>query len=196
MAHPLLDRPAWIFDMDGTLTVPVHDFAALRAQLGIPATDDILGHIEAAAPERQRALRAAVHAWEEGLAAAAVAQEDALALLDALAARGARLGVLTRNTRSTALRTLRAAGMGERFAEDDVLGRDEAPAKPAPDGVQALLAAWGLAPDQAVMVGDYVFDAWAGRAAGAATVLVLRADDRGWEAEADLLVNDLRALLA
>jgi HAD superfamily hydrolase (TIGR01509 family) len=196
VAHPLLDRPAWIFDMDGTLTVPVHDFAALRAQLGIPATDDILGHIDAAGPDRQRALRAAVHAWEEGLADAAVAQADAVALLDALAARGARLGVLTRNTRSTALRTLRAAGLGDRFADADVLGRDEAPAKPAPGGVLALLAAWGLRPDQGVMVGDYLFDARAGRAAGAATVLVLRADDRGWEDEADLVLGDLRALLA
>jgi phosphoglycolate phosphatase-like HAD superfamily hydrolase len=104
--------------------------------------------------------------------------------------------VLTRNTRSTALRTLRAAGLGDRFADADVLGRDEAPAKPAPGGVRALLAAWGLRPDQGVMVGDYLFDARAGRAAGAATVLVLRADDRGWEDEADLVLGDLRALLA
>lgn len=196
MAHPLLDRPGWIFDLDGTLTVPVHDFAALRTRLQIPPQDDILDHIAAADPARQAALRAAVHAWEAELAGAAVAQGDAVALLAALTARGARRGVLTRNTRETALRSLEAAGLGAHFDALDVIGREEAAAKPAPDGLLLLLARWGLRPEDSVMVGDYVFDARAGRAAGAATVLVLRADDRGWEGEADLLLTDLRALLA
>ena len=33
--RPYLDRPYWIFGLDGTLTVPVHDFAELRSRLGI-----------------------------------------------------------------------------------------------------------------------------------------------------------------
>ncbi|MBP42781.1 MAG: HAD family hydrolase, partial [Deltaproteobacteria bacterium] len=33
----LLKRKHWIFDLDGTLTVAVHDFDAIRKELGIPA---------------------------------------------------------------------------------------------------------------------------------------------------------------
>ena len=32
----------WVFDMDGTLTVAVHDFPAIKRALGIPQDDDTL----------------------------------------------------------------------------------------------------------------------------------------------------------
>jgi phosphoglycolate phosphatase-like HAD superfamily hydrolase len=41
------------------------------------------------------------------------------------------------------------------------------------------------------MVGDYLHDVRAGRAAGTATVLVRRKQESGWEGEADLLVDAL-----
>ena len=195
MPHPFLDRPGWIFDMDGTLTVPVHDFAALRAQLGVPGQADILGWVSGRPAAERARLLAEIDVWEAALADRSVAQADAVALVDALRRRGARLGVLTRNTRATALRTLQAAGWLDAFAPEDVIGRDEAAAKPAPDGLHHLGARWGLDPSSLVMVGDYVYDARAGRAAGAATVLVLRADDRGWEGEADVLLRDLSELV-
>ena len=34
--HHLLKRKHWIFDLDGTLTIAVHDFNAIRKELGIP----------------------------------------------------------------------------------------------------------------------------------------------------------------
>ena len=37
----------WVFDMDGTLTIAVHDFAAIRRALEIPEEDDILHHLAA-----------------------------------------------------------------------------------------------------------------------------------------------------
>ena len=43
----LADVRHWVFDMDGTLTVAVHDFAAIRVALAIPAEDDILTHLAA-----------------------------------------------------------------------------------------------------------------------------------------------------
>ncbi|KAF1011751.1 MAG: hypothetical protein GAK32_00637 [Pseudomonas fluorescens] len=43
----LKDVKHWVFDMDGTLTVAVHDFAAIRVALDIPAEDDILTHLAA-----------------------------------------------------------------------------------------------------------------------------------------------------
>ena len=37
----------WVFDMDGTLTVAVHDFPAIKRGLGSPQEDDILHHLAA-----------------------------------------------------------------------------------------------------------------------------------------------------
>lgn len=49
----------WVFDMDGTLTVAVHDFAAIKVALEIPQTHDILTHL-AALPADEAAAK---HAW-------------------------------------------------------------------------------------------------------------------------------------
>ncbi|HEY8331398.1 MAG TPA: HAD family hydrolase, partial [Pseudomonas sp.] len=56
---PLPQLRHWVFDMDGTLTVAVHDFAAIRRALEIPPQDDILAHLAALPAE----LAAAKHAW-------------------------------------------------------------------------------------------------------------------------------------
>lgn len=55
----LCDYTHWVFDMDGTLTVAVHDFAAIRRALEIPPEADIL-HYLAALPEADRKAK---HAW-------------------------------------------------------------------------------------------------------------------------------------
>jgi HAD superfamily hydrolase (TIGR01509 family) len=187
----LSPRRCWIFDMDGTLTVPMHDFAWARQQLGVPDGADLLAHVLGRPPaDRDRAL-AWIEAWELDLADRARPVPDAVALLGALRARGARVGVLTRNSLEGAWRTLRAAGLDGHFTDGDVLGRGCAAPKPAPDGVLRLLARWGAAPASGVMVGDYLHDARAGRRAGVATVLVRRHGEAGWEGEADLLVDAL-----
>ena len=36
----------WVFDLDGTLTLPVHDFGMIRRELAIPDGADILGHLD------------------------------------------------------------------------------------------------------------------------------------------------------
>lgn len=184
-------RTHWIFDMDGTLTVPQHDFAWLRAQLEIPEGEDILQAIDARDPQRAAEDHAFIHRWEEAIAHGAKPQADALALLSALRARGCTLGVLTRNTLLGARITLQAAGLEGYFAPDAVLGRGCAPPKPLPGGVEALLSRWGAPPTDAVMVGDWIHDVEAGRAAGAATVLIRRHGPNPWDDVADLTVDTL-----
>ena len=49
----------WVFDMDGTLTEPVHDFELIRRELQIPSGADILEHL-ASLPTRQAGDS---HAW-------------------------------------------------------------------------------------------------------------------------------------
>ncbi len=86
----------WVFDMDGTLTIAVHDFAAIRRALEIPAEDDILHHLAALPADEAAAKRAWLLEHERELAYAARPAEGARELLHALRERGCRLGVLTR----------------------------------------------------------------------------------------------------
>ncbi|MNF34457.1 Phosphoglycolate phosphatase [compost metagenome] len=189
----LADIRHWVFDMDGTLTVAVHDFAAIREALGIPAEHDILTHL-AALPADEAAAK---HAWllehERDLAVASRPAEGAVELVRELAGRGYRLGILTRNARELAHITLQAIGIADCFAEEDVLGRDEAPPKPHPGGLLKLAEAWDVAPGAMVMVGDYRFDLDCGRAAGTRTVLVNLADNP-WPELTDWHAADCRAL--
>ncbi|MGY4531738.1 HAD superfamily hydrolase (TIGR01509 family) [Pseudomonas sp. TE3786] len=184
----------WVFDMDGTLTIAVHDFAAIRRELEIPAEDDILHHLAALPAE----VAAAKHAWlmehERELALNAQPAPGAIELVRELHERGHQLGILTRNAHSLALLTLQAIGLGDCFATVDILGRDEAPPKPHPGGLLHLAEQWQVAPSEMVMVGDYRFDLDSGRAAGTHTVRV-NVPENLWPELADWCAEDCLALL-
>ncbi|OYW86764.1 MAG: HAD family hydrolase, partial [Pseudomonadales bacterium 32-61-5] len=119
----------WVFDMDGTLTIAVHDFLAIKRALEIPPEDDILHHLAALPADEAASKRAWLLEHERELAYAAQPAPGALDLLHELQDRGCQLGVLTRNAHELALVTLQAVGMGDCFASEDILGRDEAPPK-------------------------------------------------------------------
>ncbi|MGM8930501.1 HAD family hydrolase [Salinicola halophyticus] len=183
----------WVFDMDGTLTVGVHDFPAIRRHLEIPDGADILHHLETLPV----AERDAKHAWllehERELATRSTAATGAIELVQALGERGCRLGILTRNAKELAHITLEAIGLDDCFAPDDVLGRDEAPPKPHPGGLEHFSRRWNVAAPELVMVGDSPIDLECGRAAGTRTVLVNVSDNR-WPALTDWHLADCRAL--
>jgi HAD superfamily hydrolase (TIGR01509 family) len=183
----------WVFDMDGTLTLAVHDFEAIKRALDIPLAEDILGHL-ASLPE---AVAAAKHAWllehERELALASQPALGAIELVRELRERGCRLGILTRNAHELALLTLRAIGLEDCFAVPDVIGRDEAPPKPDPGGLLHFARTWQVAPSELVMVGDYRFDLECARAAGARSVLV-NLPENPWPELADHFALDCRAL--
>lgn len=190
------ERRGWVFDLDGTLILAMHDFDQVKRRLGLAVDRPLLEGIEAAPAGERAALWAEVRRWEASLAAQARPAPDAVALLEALASRSASLGVLTRNTRDTALATLAAAGLDRFFHADDVLGRTCAAPKPAPDGVHRLLARWQLPPSAAVMLGDDVTDVLTGQAAGTATVWLDRVGERRSPGVADRDVARLDELLS
>ena len=191
----LRHRDYWIFDMDGTLTVAMHDFDAIRADLGLPPGQPILETLAAMPADRSERLYRRLHEIESELAYRARAQQGAEALLEALWRRDARLGIVTRNSLEIAYETLRVCGLLRFFEPESVLGRDSAPPKPDPGGVYQLLALWDAAPSAAVMVGDYLFDLLAGRQAGTATVCVDVKGHGQWSEHADVMVRGLRELL-
>ena len=184
----------WVFDMDGTLTVAVHDFEAIKRALEIPQSDDILHHL-AALPAAEAASK---HAWllehERELAEAAQPAPGAVALVRELQARDYRLGILTRNAHALALLTLQAIGLDDCFASADVIGRDEAPPKPDPGGLLHLAGQWQVPTQALVMVGDYLFDLECARAAGAHGVLV-NLPENPWPALSSGYAEDCAELL-
>lgn len=185
----------WVFDMDGTLTEAVHDFALIRRALEIPGDADILHHLAALPAAESRDKHAWLLAHERALAEAARPAPGAVALLRELHAAGCRLGVLTRNARALARVTLAAIGVGALFDEAGIVGRDEAAPKPAPDGLHYFLRRWEVAAAQVAMVGDHLHDLACGRAAGACTVLVNAPAD-AWPGMADWRLRDCAELLA
>lgn len=193
--HYILARRCWIFDLDGTLTVPVHDFPAIRSALGMTESDSDILRFLSSLPFAEAACRhARLIEIEYGLAELTAAAPGAVRLLDQLLRRDARVGILTRNTREIALHTLSLIGLQGYFTADDILGRDEAEPKPHPEGIVKLLAAWGSLPDEAVMVGDYLFDLQVGRAAGTATIHVDSSCAFRWPELADMAVATLDEL--
>jgi len=190
----ILRRAHWVFDLDGTLTVAIHDFALIRSLLGVPEGMDILGHLDALPEAEAVAARGRLDEIEDELAGRTESAHGALGLWQLLHRRGVRLGVLTRNTRGNALRTLSRIGLSPYIAPGDVLGRNEALAKPDPDGIFKLALGWGIHPSATVMVGDYGFDLQTGRAAGAVTVHVDPSRAFRWPELTDISVGTLDEL--
>lgn len=198
MNHNLIglfkNRNCWIFDLDGTLTLPIHDFAFIRRELVIPDGSDILGHLDTLDPEESALRRLRLDDIERELAGSAVAAPGVSDLLGLLAGLDFRLGILTRNSREIALMTLEAIGARCYFNDDHVLGRDEVAPKPDPAGIIHLLGQWQTRSDNVVMVGDYLFDLQAGRNAGAVTIHVGRPDSQRWPDVTDITIDDLTDL--
>lgn len=191
----ILARHHWVFDLDGTLTLPVHDFSVIRQILGIPQGIDILGYLSSLPDAEAQPLHDKLCAIERELLERAEPAPGTVPLIDALLRRGSRMGILTRNTREVAVRTLDSLGVGDCFPEECILGRDEAPPKPDPEGLLRLSVLWGTVPADMVMVGDYIFDLQTGRNAGAATIHVDRTRRFLWPELTDIGVGTLEELL-
>jgi len=179
-----------IFDLDGTLTKPVIDFAEMRRRLGI-GSGDMLQTVRSWPPERMREGFRIIEEIEERALLKAELQEDAPDTLRLLASRGMKLGILTRNTLRSAQKVIGMLGV----SFDPVLARDFGPVKPDPAPVRFICERWGLPPRNVLLVGDYRDDIACGRAAGCATCLLLRKSNSQYSAEADLAVNRLADLL-
>lgn len=186
----------WIFDLDGTLTVPNHDFDAIRAELGIPEGHLILEYL-AGLPEASAApLHRELDRIEAELAATVDGQPGCRALVGALHGAGDRVGILTRNSRANAHLSLARIGLDDLFDDAAVLGREDAAPKPSADGILRLLDLWGATPAEAAMVGDYRLDLEAGRNAGVRTVHFDDSATFAWPQLTDLGIRSLSELLA
>ncbi len=94
-----------------------------------------------------------------------------LETLGALRAQRCHLAVVTNKEGRHTDTVLRALGLSSAF--DMVISGDTLPTKkPNPSGVQHCLQRWGIAPEQALFVGDSSIDAQTARNAGVAVFLM------------------------
>ncbi len=186
----------WIFDLDGTLTRPRHDFMAVRRHLGIPLDRGILEYIAEQPHARQRDLNDRLAAIERAVAAEAELAPGARTLLERLAELECRLGILTRNSRDCVDITLARTGLSGLFDGGDIVCRDDARPKPDSEGIDRLLARWRAPRELSVMVGDYLFDLQAGRNAGVLTVHYNGKCGETWPDCSDLVVEGFGELTA
>ncbi len=190
----ILSRSHWIFDLDGTLTLPVHDFPAIRMELGIPDSQDILGFIGSLDKKDAQPILNKLNNIEIELAKRSQPADGVLVLMEQLSNLGIHIGIITRNTRDNARTTLKKIGILEYFSDDCILGREETHPKPDPDGIFKLLKYWDISPDNTIMIGDYLYDLQAGKSAGTATIHVDRNGHFLWSDLADIEVTSLREL--
>ena len=192
--HNLLKRKYWIFDLDGTLTIAVHDFNAIREELGIPEGQPIIKTLESLPLKESRYKKKKLQEIEEKLALNATPAPGVEKLLETLNSQNYFFGILTLNTRENAWTTLKALGLTEYFTKESVIGRWCAEPKPSPNGIKKLLNHWNVYANDALIVGDYLYDLQVGRAAEIATVHVEPSGNFEWPELTDISVCSLNEL--
>ncbi len=204
---------AVIFDMDGTLTEPLLDFDAIRAEIGLPPGLPILEQL-AAGDEALRARGEEImRRHERDAIANATLADGCVELLACLDAASVPCAILTRNIREVVESFVSKFDLGAAFAHGGgappvlhdesapliiaAYTREDGPPKPAPDGVLHLCRTLGVAPADALVVGDFAFDIVAGRTAGCRTALVTAEtiDDAEAWGSPDMIVRSLRQLI-
>jgi HAD superfamily hydrolase (TIGR01549 family) len=156
-----------IFDMDGTLTEELLDFAAIRAEMGLPEKAPILESMAALpAKERSRAEEV-LHRHEMQAAAECKLHDGAAEVLSELKARGVATALLTRNSTACATSVLTR----HKLELDVVATREHTPHKPHADSILNIVRRLRILPEQTLMVGDFLYDVQAARNAGVDSAL-------------------------
>ncbi|KAK7343983.1 hypothetical protein VNO77_13154 [Canavalia gladiata] len=169
-----------VFDMDGTLTVPVIDFRSMyKAVLGdgeyrrikaeSPSGIDILSHIDTWSPHKQREAYDIIADYErQGLDRLQI-MPGAAELCSLLDSKKIRRGLITRNMKSAV--DLFHERFGITFSP--ALSREFRPYKPDPAPLLHICSLWDIQPNEVIMIGDSLKDDVAcGRQAGAFTCLL------------------------
>ncbi|XP_052144561.1 haloacid dehalogenase-like hydrolase domain-containing protein At2g33255 [Oryza glaberrima] len=187
-----------VFDMDGTLTVPVIDFpamyrevlggdeayAAARAAGG--GSVDILHCIEGWAPDEQRRAYEVIARFEQDGLDCLQIMPGASELCGFLDAKQIRRGLITRNVKTAV--DLFHQRFGMMFSP--ALSREFRPYKPDPAPLLHICSTWNIPPNEVVMVGDSLKDdVVCGKRAGAFTCLL---DETGRYGPHDSLPEDVR----
>ena len=182
---------AVLFDMDGTITRPLLDFAAIHKAIGVPENEAILEHIAHLDGFAQARARKILDEFELDAARRSELNDGTREVMDFLRGRGIPTGIVTRNNPLS----VRIVCEKHALAFDVVITPEDAEPKPSPEPVRLAARALGVEPATMLMVGDYLFDIQSGAAAGARTVLVTNGRRHDFENQADFVIERLTELI-
>ena len=175
--------------MDGTLTIPQHDFNEVCKRLDIPAGSQILEYIQSLPTEEQATAKRILEEWELEVAEQTLVADDAAYFLQYLHERDVKMAILTRNIEKLAYLTLSVSGLLRYFEPQFIIARDTCTPKPSPLGIYKICEMWNIHPKDSVMVGDYLYDIQAGFEAGSQTILIERGQPTGFTTETPFQAN-------
>jgi phosphoglycolate phosphatase-like HAD superfamily hydrolase len=179
--------------MDGTITEPMLDFAAIKAEMGIDSP--ILEAMAKMESERRRVCEVILQRHELAAAHGSVLNVGCGDLFDWVRSEGFGTALVTRNSLLNVRIVLAKHGL--RF--DTLVCREDTPPKPHPRPIHLACERLGVMPGDAWMIGDGRYDVEAGNAAGVRTVWISHGRERPFEAEPWRVARDLvevRSLIA
>jgi HAD superfamily hydrolase (TIGR01509 family) len=184
---------AVIFDLDGTITKPTLDFDAIKHEIGMKDMSMPLLEAMDKMSEFERIRAEEIILRHESLAANnSTLNDNAAETLEAISARGLKIGILTRNIAKHA----EIVAQKHNLKFDLIVDRFTGPVKPDPFGVLHICRHFGIIPAQAVVVGDYLFDILSAKSAGSVAILLKNNEDSDEFAKhADYTIDNLSLLL-
>lgn len=160
-----------VFDMDGTMTVPVIDFKLMRQRVGV-MTGDILDAINSWPVEKQQQALAAIAEIEEQALVDMKIMPGLLDVCHFLDMHGIPRGLITRNNK----RSLEYFHSNHFPLEPFVpaISREcDFSYKPSPAALHHICDSWGIPTSECIMIGDSAKDdVVCGNRAGAVTILL------------------------
>lgn len=179
-----------IFDMDGTLTKPNVDFAAIEREIGAKV-GFIIDYAERSTPEERKRALDILERYEAQAAMESELNEGVVEMLEFVSKKQLKKALLTRNSRKSVETVLRKHKLHFEF----IVSREDTKPKPAPDPIFLLSKRMDIHTDHLLMVGDYKYDIICGKAAGTKTVLLRYKEYIETEVAADFEINSIREII-
>ena len=179
-----------IFDMDGTITKPKVNFAAVEREIE-EKIGFVLDHAERSSPEARERAMEILDRIETQAAIESELNEGVYELLDYIARKQLKTAILTRNCRKSVDTVLGKHNLHFEY----IISRDDARPKPAPDAILLLSKMMNIHTDYLLMVGDYKYDIMCGKAAGTKTALLRSREEIESEVLPDFEIDTLREII-
>ncbi|OOP55769.1 MAG: hypothetical protein AYP45_12780 [Candidatus Brocadia carolinensis] len=179
-----------IFDMDGTLTKPNVDFAAIEREIGAKV-GFIIDYAERSTPEERKRALDILERYEAQAAMESELNEGVVEMLEFVSKKQLKKALLTRNSRKSVETVLRKHKLHFEF----IVSREDTKPKPAPDPIFLLSKRMDIHTDHLLMVGDYKYDIICGKAAGTKTVLLRYKEYIETEVTPDFEINSIREII-
>ncbi|MEA2013225.1 MAG: HAD-IA family hydrolase [Verrucomicrobiota bacterium] len=180
---------ALIFDMDGTITVPILNFKNIRKEINI-MEGDLTDEIKKLSPGRQQECWDIIEKHEKNAMKKQRLQEGTKELLEQCKKMSLKIGLLTRN------RTESVTHLCQRFdiSFDSIISREYPYIKPNPKPILHMLEVWKISPEKCLMTGDYIHDIECGNAAGTQTCFFQNPQKPDFGKDAHYTVKSMREL--